>query len=189
MHRTAPLSDFFEYQARLLAEEMNLTSVEAKAKMEKYIYNGLRPFFKWVPSFKGVYETFKKLREAGYRLAMLSDFPPEQKGKIWGLKDFCELVLGTESIGALKPSKYPFGIMSMALNVAPEKILYVGNSLKYDVRGARNAGMRTAIILPFFRRLFKLKYPEADICFGSYKEFQEIILEKKYKLKDLPVAD
>ena len=183
LHRTAPLSDFYEYQARLLALEMNLTNGEAKAKIEKFIYNGLKPFFEKIPSFTHIRETFQKLKESGYRLALLSDFPPEQKGNIWGLKDYCELSLGTEMIGAMKPSKYPFGIMSMALKVPPEKILYVGNSLKFDVRGAKNAGMKTAIILPFFRRIFHLKYREADICFGNYKEFQKIILEKKYKLK------
>ena len=184
LHRTAPLSDFYEYQARLLALEMNLTNEEAKAKIEKIIYTGLKPFFEKIPSFRYTLETFQKLKEAGYRLVLLSDFPPEQKGSVWGLKEYCELSLGTEMIGAMKPSKYPFGIMSMALKVPPEKILYVGNSLKFDVRGAKNAGMKSAIILPFFRRLFRLKYKEADICFGNYKEFQKIILEKKYKLKD-----
>ena len=40
-------------------------------------------------------------------------------------------------------------------------------------------GMKTAIILPFFRRLFGLKFKEADINFGSYRELEKIILEKK----------
>ena len=179
LHRTAPLPDFFEYQARLLAEEMKISIEDAKNQIEKYVYQGLKPFFEKIPSFKYVQEAFKNFRNAGYRLALLSDFPPEQKGNIWNLLDYCEVAYGTEALGALKPSKYSFGILAMKLNVQPEKILYVGNSLRYDVRGAKNAGMKTAIILPFFRRLFRLKFKEADINFGSYRELEKIILEKK----------
>lgn len=182
MHKTAPLSDFFEYQARLLAEEMNISVESAKAQIEKYVYQGLKPFFKRFSSFSHTLETFRKFKEAGYKLALLSDFPPDQKGDVWGLREYCDVALGTEETGALKPSKYPFGIMAMKLNVAPEKILYVGNSLKYDVHGAKNAGMKTAIILPFLKRLFHKEYSEADINFGSYRELQKIVLEQKYKL-------
>ena len=179
LHRTAPLPDFFEYQARLLSEEMKITVDDAKNLIEKYVYQGLKPFFEKIPSFKYVQEAFKNLKNAGYRLALLSDFPPEQKGNIWNLRDYCEVAFGTESLGALKPSKYSFGVLAMKLKVKPEKILYVGNSLRYDVKGAKNAGMKTAIILPFFRRLFRLKFKEADINFGSYRELEKIILEKK----------
>ncbi|QTQ12361.1 HAD family hydrolase [Treponema parvum] len=177
LHRTAPLADFFEYQARLLAIEMKCTAAEAREKIDTIVYKGLRPFFDSLTPYKNVEETFRKLKEAGYRLAILSDFPPEQKGAVWGVIPYCETVLGTETIGALKPSKYPFGILSMVLKVPPEKILYVGNSIRFDVNGAKNAGMKTAYLEPWYRRLFHIKCPSADICFADYRKFQDIILE------------
>ena len=62
--------------------------------------------FKKVKPYKNVKETFIKLKEAGYKVAILSDFPPEQKGDIWGVLPYCDGVYGAEHIGALKPSKY-----------------------------------------------------------------------------------
>ncbi len=177
LHRTAPLSDFSEYQARLLAVEMKCTVAEAREKINTIIYEGLKPFFKNLKPYKNVTETFCKLHEAGYRLALLSDFPPEQKGEIWGIIPYCEVILGTEKIGALKPSKYPFGILSMALNVPPEKILYVGNSVHYDVNGAKMAGMKTAYLVPWFKHLLHIPCRNADISFGNYRQLQDIVLK------------
>jgi len=177
LHRTAPLPDFFEYQARLLGLEMKCTSAEAKELIQKIIYQGLTPYFEKVKPYSNVLETFRKFSEAGYKLAILSDFPPEQKGSIWGVIPYCTMVLGTEQIGALKPSKYPFGILAMAFHVAPEKILYVGNSLKYDIEGASNAGMKTAYLLPFWRKVLHLNSRKADICFKSYRQLQDVVLK------------
>ena len=140
-------------------------------------YTGLAKYFKNIKTYEDVYETFEKLKEAGYRLALLSDFPPEQKGELWGLKPFCDKILSTEKIGALKPSKYPFGILAMELGVKPEEILYVGNSAKYDVLGAKNAGMKTAYLEPLWRRLFHKPLKDADISFKNYRQFQEFALK------------
>lgn len=177
LHRTAPLPDLFEYQARLLAIEMKCSVAEAKEQIQHIVYDGLKPFFERIKPYRDVEETFRKLHEAGYKVAILSDFPPEQKGDLWGVLPYCSMVLGTEQIGALKPSKYPFIILAMALHVAPEKILYVGNSIRYDVEGAGNAGMKTAYLLPFWRRILHLRFRKADVCFESYRQLQDIVLQ------------
>ena len=177
MRQSAPSPDFFEYQARLLAEKQRCTPAEAKAQIQTLIYDGLKPYFEKIKTFKYVEETFQKLKAAGYRIALLSDFPPEQKGSLWGLIPYCELMMGTEEIGALKPSKYPFGILAMKLKVTPDKILYVGNSKKYDVIGARNAGLKTAYLQPLWKRLLHIPCHEADISFGSYRQFQKLVLQ------------
>jgi putative hydrolase of the HAD superfamily len=176
MHRTAPLPDFYEYQARLLAEELGCSSARARAMIKLIAYDGLKPYFERIRPFKYVNETFKALREKGLKIALLSDFPPSQKNEIWGLVPYCDLILGSEEIGALKPSKYPFGIMANALGLEPGQILYVGNSVKFDVRGANNAGMKSAIIAPLLKRIFSKKIKEADISFSNYRQFQNIVL-------------
>ena len=161
LRRTAPLGDLFEYQARLLGERIKMSSGEAMKLLDDMAYTGLAKYFKTIKPFKDVPETFAKLKEAGYRLALLSDFPPEQKGDLWGLKPYCEKILSTEKIGALKP----------------EEILYVGNSVKYDIYGAKNAGMKTAYLEPLWRRVLHRPLKAADISFGNYRQFQKIALE------------
>lgn len=177
LHRTAPLPDFYEYQARLLAEELDCPIQEAKDDIQRIVYDGLRPIFAKIKAFGYVRECFERLRNAGYRLALLSDFPPSQKGDTWGLLPYCELVLGSEEIGALKPSKYPFGVMAQALGVELSQILYVGNSVRYDVNGAKNAGMKTAYLLSGWRKVFHKSLPEADISFSNYRQFTDIVIQ------------
>jgi putative hydrolase of the HAD superfamily len=177
LHRTAPLPDFYAYQAILLAERMHISPEQARELISSRVYEKLVGYFKKVKPYRNVRETFLLLRKAGLKLAILSDFPPEQKGDIWGVRDLCDVVLGTEDCGALKPSSYPFGIMAQDLGVPPEQILYVGNSIKSDIDGARAAGLKTAYIMPLWRRLLGFKLKQADISFGSYRQLRKIVLE------------
>ena len=176
MHKTAPLPDFYEFQGRLFAEHYGCSVAEAKNQIKKIAYDGLRPYFDKIKPFKFVNDTFKSLREQGYKIALLSDFPPSQKGEIWGLIPYCDLVMGSEEIGALKPSKYPFGVMAKSLGLEPKQILYVGNSIKFDVRGANNAGMKSAVIASPLKKIFSKKIKEADISFSNYRQFLNIVL-------------
>ncbi len=177
LHRSAPLQDFYEYQARLFSELTGCSVEESKKKIQAVVYDGLIPYFKKTKTFAGVKEAFQKIKGAGYKIALLSDFPPEQKDDMWGLLPYCDVVLGSERIGALKPSVYPFGVMANELGVKKEQILYVGNSVKYDVRGAKNAGMMSAYILPLWRKLFHRQLKLADISFSNYRQLTEIVLK------------
>ncbi|MBR5933703.1 MAG: HAD family hydrolase [Treponema sp.] len=177
LRRCAPLPDLFRYQAILLSERMKCTTLEAEEKLNRVIYDTFPRFFKKVKCYKNVKETFIKLKEAGYKIAILSDFPPEQKGDMWGVLPYCDGVFSAEKIGALKPSKYSFGIMAREMGVKMEEILYVGNSKKYDVEGAKNAGMKTAYLMPLWRRIFNRPLEEADISFKNYRQFMNIVLK------------
>ncbi len=183
LHKTAPLPDFFEYQARLWVEEMKhektlgVGDVEyAKVRINEVVYEGLKPYFSKIKTFPDVYQSFVAFKSSGLKVGILSDFPPEQKGRLWGLRSLCDVCIGSEESGALKPSIYPFGILAKKLGVAPGEILYVGNSVKYDVLGAKRFGMKTAYIMTGFRRLFNIKCREADISFKSYRQLKNIVL-------------
>lgn len=178
LHRTAPLSDFYEYQARLLSKNMNISVEDAHSKIDKIIYKGLVKFFKKIKPFPYIKETFEAFQNAGLKLAILSDFPPEQKGDVWGLAPLCTTVLGSEACGALKPSKYVFGLLARELDVKPEQILYVGNNLHADIYGAKQAGMQTAYILPLWKQFLGIKGGEyADISFKNYRQLKNFVLE------------
>ena len=177
MHRTAPLADFFEYQARLLAFAMKTTPEEAKSNIQKICYDGMKPYFRKFKPYPHAKECMEKLKEKGYKIGILSDFPPEQKGDIWGMRELCDVCIGSEESGALKPSLYPFGILAMKLGVKPGEVLYVGNSIRYDVKGALNAGMRSAYLLKGLRKIFNIPPKDVDICFKNYRHLLDIVLK------------
>ena len=177
LHRTAPLADFYEYQARLFAERRHVSVEEARDVIQSVCYEGLRPYFTNVKSYKNVYDAVCAFKAAGLKIAILSDFPPEQKGRLWGVRELCDVCIGSEESGALKPSKYPFGILALKLGLKSEEILYVGNHPVYDVLGAHNAGMKTAFFIKGFRRLLHIRPEGADICFKSYRQLRNLVLQ------------
>jgi putative hydrolase of the HAD superfamily len=93
-----------------------------------------------------------------------------------GISGFWDAVLCSERCGALKPDPCSFEALAAALGLPPEKILYVGNSYRYDVLGARRIGMRTAWIIPplYFRRK-----PAPDFIFRDYRQLRDFILHSK----------
>ena len=177
MHKLEKIDNFMEVQDEFLAKRIGCSVEDAHERLQRIVYSGLGKFFKSIPPRKYVHEAFKLFRDAGFKIGVLSDFPPEQKGDLWGLRMYCDVLLGTESTGALKPFPHPFLVMAKKLGVAPEHILYVGNSVKYDVHGAKSAGMKTALIEPRWHTLFGRACKEADISFNTYRQLHKIVLQ------------
>jgi len=88
-----------------------------------------------------------KLRERGFKLGVVSDAPRMQA---WtrltqaGLADFFSTVTAFEDVRVKKPHYAPFRTAARKLGLHPKKILFVGDSLRRDVTGAKRVGMRTA---------------------------------------------
>ena len=104
----------------------------------------LRPY----PEVVAVLET---LRTGGYRLGIVSNWS-------WNLRDrvaqaeldgHFEIVWASAYAGCNKPHPSIFH-QALALmpppEVAPERVLYVGDSYEHDVIGARNAGLDVALL-------------------------------------------
>jgi putative hydrolase of the HAD superfamily len=170
IRKTEYIGDFRETQAKLLAYSMKIPVDKAEDLMERHLYQ------RWVYSFKGV-KPFKDVRPAllslkrnGIKLGALSDFPVEKKLDFLGLTDLMDIAFSSEETGHLKPHSAPFTNMISKFGVGPEEILYVGNSYKYDVIGARNAGLRTA-------HLVKKPHPDtlADFSFQSFLDLRDWI--------------
>jgi putative hydrolase of the HAD superfamily len=165
----ASAADFYDWQARLAAKQLGEEPAAVKEKIDSLIYRGWESHFKRIALFPHVRETLAALREAGFRLALLSDFPPEQKLENLGLAGCWDAVLCSERSGALKPHPLSFRDLAEALRLPPEKILYVGNSYRYDVLGARRAGMQTAWIAPPLARL-RRRIPPPLFTFHDYRQ-------------------
>lgn len=176
LHHYKHLTDFRLQEATIMAKYLGCSAAMARKRLDDIIYKGLAPYFHFVKCFDNMTETLKTFKEKGLKLALLSDFPPEQKGDVWGVLPYCDVVLGTEELGALKPHPYSFIKLSEALGVKSERILYVGNSIKYDIRGAKAVGMKTAYLMSYTRRLFNLPLRIADLSFRNYIELRQLVL-------------
>lgn len=169
--------DFFRWQASLMVEHLGGTPESMEHSLNKLIYEGWKPIFDRITPFPYVTECFESLQRSGLKLAILSDFLPEQKGDIWNLAPLCEVVMGSEQIGALKPSPLPFLALSEDLGVPPQRILYVGNSVSSDVQGASGVGMKTACIINPIAHALGRRIAGADISFSSYRKLTKDVLK------------
>jgi putative hydrolase of the HAD superfamily len=120
------------------------------------------------------------LRKNGIKLGLLSDFPPEQKLKNLGIFEYWDAVVCSERAGYLKPDTAAFLELAKQMKAAPEQILYVGNSVSYDVAGAHKAGMKAALVraAPFFsgREKRPSSLREADFIFSRYRQLRDYVL-------------
>jgi putative hydrolase of the HAD superfamily len=172
---SSPLPDaaaFYDYQARLCAERLGAEAEQIRGQIEKLIYRGWEAHFLKIRLFPHVRKLLAELRENRFRLALLSDFPPQQKLENLGLADFWDVVLCSEETGAIKPALRPFEVLAKELGCALAQILYVGNSVPYDVFGARQAGMKTAL----FTRFCIAGKTMADFTFNDYRKLRDFVL-------------
>ena len=177
--------EFYRLQAEYMADTLKQDPASLMERTEKIIYRGWEPLFKKVRLFPHVKETLKALREKGVKLALLSDFPLENKIENLGISGLWDVVLCSETIGELKPDPLPFGELSRVMGFPPEDILYVGNSFSYDVIGAQKAGMNTAWIVSKRKYLHLNKSknkqqapaaPKADFVFYDYRQLYTFMI-------------
>lgn len=174
------LPNFFELQSELLATYLNADAGKIRTFLEEKVYKGWEKTFLRMKPYPFAKEAITQLKAAGFKIGILSDFPPQQKGDVWGILPLCDAAVNSETEGALKPSHIPFKRLAHALHTPCERILYVGNSKAYDVAGAAAVGMKTAYIEhPVVSALSSLvgkSGPYADISFSNYRQFLNYVL-------------
>jgi putative hydrolase of the HAD superfamily len=167
---------FYDHQARIMAEILKDDPASIKDKTEKLIYRGWEPIFKKVKLYSHVHETLKACKEAGFKLGLLSDFPLEQKIDYLDIRGYWDVILCSEEVNHLKPDPAPFLKLSEQLSVPPQRILYVGNSISYDIIGAKGVGMKTALVKSIAKTILSKKDGGADFVFTNYKQLYSYIL-------------
>jgi len=173
----AILSDFFDEQACMLSLYIGKDKEETKKELQDKIYDGWKSVFSKIKPYRHVLEVVAQLKKRGFKTALLSDFLVEQKNDVWGILPLCDVALSSEQVGALKPSPYPFLALANALKIQPSRILYVGNNLEYDVKGASAIGMRTAMIDKSPFSFLHQHDNTADIVFSDYRQLLSKIIE------------
>jgi putative hydrolase of the HAD superfamily len=171
-----PRTDFYEYQADKVAKILGIQSQPLQEKIDRMIYKGWEPLFKKIKLYDYSVETLAALRKTGYKLGLMSDFPPETKLEYLGLSNIWDTVLCSENFGVLKPHSLPFTELASAMSLPCEKILYVGNSYPYDVEGAAKIGMKTAWIKSAFISEKSFKKPKPEFIFSNYRQLFDFMV-------------
>lgn len=138
-----------DLRAEVIAETARRTGFEepfVRNVIEELIYRN--PFHgSDAHVFPGVRETLAALKSRGLRLAVLSDYPVEEKLAALGLSSIgFDLLLSSEDVNALKPHPALFLEACRRLAVEPSRALHVGDRADCDVAGARAAGMKTLLL-------------------------------------------
>ncbi len=171
IRRTEYAGDFRETQAKLLGYSMKISQQKAADLIERHLYQTWEYSFKGVKPFRNVRPALLSLKREEIKLGVLSDFPVQRKLDFLGLSDLMEVAFSSEETGHLKPHSAPFNNMVSRFGISPDEILYVGNNYKYDIVGAKKAGLRTAHLV---------RKPEsgslADFSFYSFLDLRDWIL-------------
>jgi len=175
--------NYYETQAKIMGEILGESAEKVMEKTEKLIYRGWADHFKKVRLFPHVVETLDALHKNGITLGLLSDFPPETKLKNLKIFEYWDVVVCSEQSGFLKPDTAAFLEIAKRMGTAPEKILYVGNNVSYDVVGAHKAGMRAALVRAVPLLPGREKPPSAspdsrraDFIFSDYRQLRDYVL-------------
>ncbi len=98
----------------------------------------------------GCIEVLKKLYWKNFPTGLLSNLAPPYKRPFnhFELYRWFSVCAWSCDTGLLKPDPAAFRLIASYLRLEPEEILMVGDSLRSDIEGARNAGMQAVRITP-----------------------------------------
>ncbi len=111
----------------------------------------------WVPA-DGAADTLRTLSAAGYKLAVVSNAWGTiaqwlEHHKVCSVTDgelpLVGAVIDSHLVGIEKPDPRIFQLALDALEVAPERSLYVGDTVRFDVKGALAAGLQPVHVDPY----------------------------------------
>ncbi|GAA5514435.1 (S)-2-haloacid dehalogenase 4A [Deinococcus carri] len=125
----------------MLAEKRG-TSVSAagRLRLEKALLE--------LPAHPDAVPALERLREAGYRLATLTNslgMASEVELRFAGLRDFFEQALSADDVKRLKPAREPYLYAARQLQVSPARMWLVA-AHAWDVTGAAAASCKTAFV-------------------------------------------
>ncbi|MCD1294113.1 HAD family hydrolase [Methanocella sp. CWC-04] len=99
--------------------------------------------------YKEVYKTLDSLK-GRYRMGIVSDSQIDHaypELKMLGINRFFDIIIVSAEFGFRKPDIRLFTECLGRLSVKPSESVYIGNDTFRDIKGAKNAGMKTILIM------------------------------------------
>ena len=98
--------------------------------------------------YADVEEVLTRLLVEGYRLGIVSNWPATLEATLRRarLNDYFPVIVGSGNVGYAKPHPQIFRIAMDRIGVNPDETLYIGDSVEYDVAGARAAGADVVLL-------------------------------------------
>lgn len=98
----------------------------------------------WTHAVPGTLEMLRGLKDAGLRLAVISnaDGRVDRYLAAAGLAEEFELIVDSGAVGIEKPDRRIFDLALERLDLPADDVVYVGDTWEVDVVGARAAGIR-----------------------------------------------
>ena len=121
----------------------------------------------------------KKLKDAGYTLALVTNKPIRFVPKIlqsFGWQDLFSEVLGGDSLSTKKPDPAPLLHVCEALNVSPEQAVMIGDS-RNDILAGQNANMDTLGLSYGYNYGQDIRELNPTEAFDSFQALQEYLLK------------
>jgi putative hydrolase of the HAD superfamily len=93
-------------------------------------------------------QTIRALSERGIKLAVVSNFDSRLISILQGLgvADSFDGIFVSSSVGYAKPDRRIFDFVLKSRQLAPGQVLHVGDSIRNDIEGAVNAGMKGILV-------------------------------------------
>ena len=141
---TGSYSNFGEVGAAALEMVAEREGVDLSDEDRQKILGGMRE----LPAHPEVAESLERLREAGFRLATLTNSTrqvAEAQMENSGLRDYFEQILSADDVQRLKPAPEPYRMAAESLGVGVEGVRLVA-AHAWDVAGALRAGCAAAFV-------------------------------------------
>lgn len=128
----------------------------------------------------GVAHALEAVRRAGYRQAVISNTAVSEKTirhelARHGLEEYFEFLVATADYGLRKPHHRVFTLALGLAGVTADRAWYVGNTLRYDVRGAAGAGLTPV----WYNRVGQHgELPAGALELAGWSDFVELLREE-----------
>ena len=138
---------YWQYYLAALTELLDGPAETRAAAIERVIA-GFRDIHTWSKVFPDTVPVLKKLKAAGYYLAVISNSDGSVEGELQraGLGEYLEFVIDSSVVGVEKPHPEIFQMALERSGIKPDEAVYVGDTYPTDIGGAELAGLRGILI-------------------------------------------
>ena len=137
-----PIEKIPEYRFEVLFNKINLEYYDYKKANELF----KEGFAKTSALNEGAYDIIKYLYDKGYQIYIITNGIVElQKPRIINSKiaNYISDIIVSEEVGISKPDAKIFNVLLDKINIKSSEVIMVGDSLEKDIKGAKNANIKS----------------------------------------------